>query len=85
MNTKLVAEALKINSTHLSKRGNVYKLKKSYYWGITKSSREVLEPQVKKAFPNAEIIDSGNHFHPFVGGAKSGSSKDSYYWITFKI
>jgi hypothetical protein len=62
----------------------VFKVKKSYYWGFTKSGDELI-PAVKAIFPDAEILQSGNHFHAFVGGAKSGSAQDSYWWLTFKV
>jgi hypothetical protein len=36
-------------------------------------------------FPDVNIICMGDHFRPFYGGAKSGSSKDSYLWIEFNF
>jgi hypothetical protein len=31
------------------------------------------------------IVDSGDHHHSFVGGAPSGSAKDSYVWVKFTV
>jgi hypothetical protein len=31
------------------------------------------------------IIDSGDHWHVFVGGAKAGGPKDSYFWVHFAV
>lgn len=69
----------------ISVRNGVFTLKKSYFWGFTRSGRDVLEPVVKKHVPNAVIVDSGNHFHAFVGSAKAGSAQDSYFWIKFTV
>ena len=41
--------------------------------------------KIKEAFPGAFIIDTGDHWHAFVGGAKSGSAQDSYMWVRFKV
>lgn len=56
----------------------------SYYYtnGLTP---EKLENRLKEVFPNATIIESGDHFHSFVGGAESGSAKDSYMYVRFTI
>jgi len=61
-----------------------FKYRVSYFWGFT-ASGDSLRPKILQHFPNAEITGWGNHFHSFEGGAKHGTSKDSYLWITFKI
>lgn len=65
-------------------RKGEYMIKKSYYWGIT-SDGSTLANKVKKIIPEAEVIDYGNHWHPFVGGAKCGSPQDSYLYCKFKL
>jgi hypothetical protein len=40
---------------------------------------------VKSKIPWARIIDTGDHWHAFVGGAKSGTSRDSYMYVKFEI
>lgn len=32
-----------------------------------------------------KYITGGDHYHHFVGGAKSGSSKDSYIYVIFQV
>lgn len=46
---------------------------------------EYYEARIKSVFPGATVIGSGDHWHEFVGGAKAGSSQDSYMWVKFKI
>jgi hypothetical protein len=38
---------------------------------------------VMNNFPDAKIVDSGDHYHDFVGGAEVGSAKSSYRWVRF--
>jgi len=74
----------KIGVNIISRREGVITIKKSYFYGMMHSG-QALADKVTKAFPDASIIEYGNHFHQFVGGAKSGSPKDSYFWCKFKL
>jgi hypothetical protein len=65
-------------------RNNVFTVKKSYYWGFSKSG-ETYANKVKEIIPEAKIIDFGNHFASFKGGAKAGSAGDSYFYVKFTI
>ena len=56
----------------------------SYFYGI-EMSPEVVVGFIREEFPDITILDSGSHYNSFVGGAKSGSSKDSFIWVKFKI
>lgn len=56
----------------------------SYFYGIGMSP-EVAADFIREEFPDITVLDSGNHYHNFVGGAKSGSAKDSFIWVKFKI
>ena len=83
MNTKRVREAIGEIINTLSSRGGVFTVKKSYYWGLSNDGSAFAD-KIKSRIPSAEIVDYGNHFHDFVGGAKPGSPRDSYYWVKFK-
>ncbi len=83
MNTKQVREVLKNHINTLSFRQGIFTVKKSYFWGFTDDG-SALADKIKKLLPNTNIVDYGNHFHDFVGGAKPGSLKDSYFWVKFK-
>lgn len=74
--------AAKLGTEHVCKHKGQFKYWQSYYWGVTKDA-DALVKKVKDTFPNAVITGSGNHYHAFVGGAASGSAKDSYLWVTF--
>ncbi len=65
-------------------KSGIYTIKRSYYWGISKTG-ETLSEKVTKTIPNANIIDYGNHWHAFVGGAKTGGPQDSYLWVKFTV
>ena len=84
MNSKQVREILNHTFDVISFRQNIFTAKKSYYWGITQSGEKFAD-KVKELQPNATIIDFGNHFAPFHGGAKPGTAKDSYFWVKFTI
>ena len=71
-------------SDKISVRNGVYTIKKSYFYGFGKDGSE-LAKKVESKLDSAVVIDYGNHWHPFVGGAKPGSSKDSYYFCKFYI
>jgi hypothetical protein len=81
MTTKQIVALLGEN---VSKRKGQFRYWMSYYWGIT-ASADKLVAKVKEKIPSAVITDSGNHFHGFVGSAKSGTAKDSYLWVTFTV
>ena len=83
-NTKQVKQTLGRIFDTFSSKGGVYTIKKSYYWGFTEDG-SALADKVQQKLPQAVIVDYGNHWHPFVGGAKSGSAKDSFYFCKFKI
>ena len=84
MSTKDIKRHLEQLFDTISCRDGVYTIKKSYYWGFTEDG-SALADKVKKKLPSADILDYGNHWHPFVGGAKSGSARDSYHYCKFKV
>jgi hypothetical protein len=82
MTTKEVSTLLQ--REHVRKSGGVFTYWVSYFWGVHRDA-DALVNHVKTKIPSARILDSGNHFHAFNGGAKSGSSKDSYLWVKFTV
>ena len=60
-----------------------FRLHKSYYY--CKETSANLAASVSSKFPDATILEHGNHRHAFVGGAASGSAKDSFIWVTFTL
>lgn len=69
----------------VSKSKGIFTVKNSYYWGMFSDGETKLADFIKSKLPNAQIIDKGNHYHDFVGGAKSGSAQDSYFWVKFTL
>ena len=79
-----VAKLLGVTENQIKKSKGQFKYICSYFYGFT-SNADKLIARVKEKIPNSIITGSGNHWHQFVGGAKSGSAKDSYLWVTFTI
>jgi len=55
-----------------------------YFYRFGRTPEKYAE-KIERTFPGVEIIDTGDHFHDFVGGAKPGSAKSSYMWVRFKV
>jgi hypothetical protein len=72
----------RLSADTLSKKAGVYTARWGYYWGITKPSDPYAD-RVKERIPNATILEHGNHFAPFRGGAPVG--KQSHFWVKFTI
>ena len=77
-------------SGYKSRRGDVYTFKKGYFYhhGATGMSYglEVFQAACR-ALPecNVKLVDKGDHWHAFVGGAKEGSAQDSYLYAKLEI
>ena len=84
MKTSEIAILLGVNEKCVRKYKGQFRYHSSYFWGVNRSPEKLVN-KVKENIPNAIITDQGNHFHSFVGGAESGSAKDSYLWVTFKV
>lgn len=84
MKTKDIKDKLGHYADVVSVRNGIYTVKKSYFWGCTKDGSE-LALTVQTILPKVKVVDYGNHFHRFVGGAKPGTAKDSYYYCKFKF
>lgn len=81
---KEIAKQMGVSEEYVRKTKGMFRYHQSYFWGLN-SNADKLIAKVKDTIPGAVIVDSGNHFHTFVGSAKSGSAKDSYLWVTFKV
>ena len=79
-----VATKLGVKEYQVRKSKGAFRFHSSYYWGVT-TGAEKLVAFVKEKLPEAVIVEFGNHFHEFVGGAKSGSAQDSFKWVTFTL
>lgn len=87
MTTNEVAQLLGTNerpTNNVSKHKGKFKYWRSYFYRHGTSPQTLVE-HVKRNIPNAVIISSGDHWHDFVGSAKSGSAKDSYMFVTFTV
>jgi hypothetical protein len=55
-----------------------------YFYRMERSP-EKYAARVKQLYPNAEIVDKGDHWATFRGGAKTGSEQSSYMYVEFKL
>ena len=85
MTTKEIKALISHVADRVSFSKGIFTAKKTYYWGVTQSGEVFADKVIRLLAPHAEMIDYGNHFHGFVGGAKTGSGKDSYFYVTFKV
>ena len=81
---KQIKEKLNHSFDTFSVREGIITVKKGYYWGVTKSGETYAE-KVKEIIPEAKIVDFGNHFASFRGGAKAGSAQSSYFYVKFTV
>ncbi len=80
----IAEEARKVGLHHLMfKTDGTIKAMKGYYYRGQGGTIEALKEKVKTAFPNAEIINEGDKFTHFIGGAPI--HKQSHIWVTFKL
>jgi hypothetical protein len=65
-------------------KDNSFTAKWSYYYRHGQDET-YYEKRISNIYANVSIIESGDHFHYFVGDAKPGSAQDSYIWVKFKF
>lgn len=82
MTTKQVIEKLGVNEKYIRKYKGNFRYHRSYFYRHGMSPESLVE-FIKSKIPTATIVESGDHYHSFVGGAESGSAKDSFMWVTF--
>ena len=85
MITKEVAKMLGVSENSLRKYKGVFRWHKSYFYLYEKYGYNEMMNYILSKIPDAEIVDYGDHWHSFVGGAKGGSEKDSFFWVKFKV
>jgi len=67
---EITETAKKAGISHLLfKRDKTIRAMSGYYWRGQGGTQEGLQEKVLKAFPNAEIIETGDNFTDFIGGA----------------
>jgi hypothetical protein len=64
------------------KQGGSYKAMWSYFYTHGATPEKYVQKVLNK-YPNAEIIDKGDNWAPFKGGAPI--ERQSYMWVQFKI
>ena len=85
MKSSEVRELLKGCNFHvISVRKGIYTVKTGFFYRNSLSP-DVMKQKVLSKIPSATILDAGEHWHAFVGGAKPGSAQDSYMWVKFTI
>jgi len=89
MNKVMVCKILDLNPEYVkSSKGNFTYFKSFFsclFSNVDEKMKDKILAKAKENNINIQIIDNGCHYHDFVGGAKSGSAKDSYHYVTFKI
>lgn len=84
---KLIKENVSHDAITFHKDGT-FTVKHSYFYRHGMTTRTIAEKamaQMDAIGIHATEVDSGDHFHAFVGGAKSGSAQDSYMWVKFTV
>mgnify|MGYP001581753633 CR=1 FL=1 len=66
----------------ISKKGDIITVRSEFYYKHGRSEQSIVN-RIKHFFPNVEIIDSGEHWAPFKGGASVAQS--SHWYVKFKI
>lgn len=66
----------------LTLRSGIFTARWGYFYRHGRSASRY-EDQIREVFPSAEIIDSGDHWAPFKGGASIHNS--SHFYVKFKL
>lgn len=66
----------------ISRKGDVITVRREYFYRMGKTSEDLVN-KVKSAFPNATIVDSGDQWAPFRGGASVANS--SHWYVKFTL
>lgn len=72
----------KLNPDTASCRGGVYLLRWGFFYTMGKTAKGY-EEKVKAAYPAAVILDSGEVWKPFRGGA--GCAAQSHFYVKFTV
>lgn len=82
MKTSEVKERLSGRIDTISKRNDVFTIRRGFFYRMGKTSADLVN-MVKEAFPNADILDSGEQWKTFRGGSSVANS--SHWWVKFKV
>jgi len=87
MTKKQLIEKLDLDENHVKASKGTFTIFRSFFYGGGKQDQMKLKLIAKAhdAGVKINIIDSGSHWHAFVGGAKSGSAQDSYDYVKFEV
>ena len=72
----------KLHADTYSKKGDVFTVREGFFYRFGKTS-ENLVAAVKRAFPEAIIVDSGEKWVAFRGGHTT--AQGSHWWVQFKF
>ena len=72
----------KIGADTISKKNEVYTARKGYFYTMGKTSFDFVN-RILNEFPNVKIIDSGDHYASFRGGASVANS--SHWFVKFTL
>jgi hypothetical protein len=67
---------------HVSKSKGIFTVRKGYFYRNGYTS-EMLEEKVRKAFPEAIILATGDKWKPFRGGASLANQ--SHWYVKFEL
>lgn len=71
-----------------ARRKNQFRITRGFFFRHGLSETD-LEKDVSKALIEAglefRVIDRGEHYHDFVGGAKAGSAQDCFWYVLLEI
>jgi hypothetical protein len=82
MTTKEVRAKLEGVFDSVSQKDGVFTVRLGFFYTFGKTTEDV-ENSVRRAFPNAEIVDSGQVWKPFSGGASVARS--SHWFVKFRF
>jgi hypothetical protein len=80
METKDVKKLLDCNFDTISKRNGIFTARKAYFYTYGQTEQDAVNV-IKIRIPSAKIIDTGDHWRPFKGGASIASQ--SHWYVKF--
>lgn len=80
--TKLDVMKCEIGADTISKRNGVYTARKEFFYTKGKTAADFVK-RVTDAYPGAKILDSGEVWKPFKGGATTANS--SHWFVKFTL
>jgi len=66
----------------VTKRAGVFTYRRGFFYRNGVTSQDVVD-MVKAAYPEAVVVDSGEVWRSFNGGAST--AKSSHWWVTFTL